>query len=625
MRNATDKTVAACHRRARPGHAIALVPLLLLALSSCTTSGEVLVPIGGDSGQGGADGGADVVIPPKKVQRIDLLLMIDNSASMADKQDLLGQSVPDLMTRLANPQCIDSQTGKPVVQPAKPLDPCPEGSAREFNPVLDMHVAVITSSLGGHGADSCSNVPTAQYNPRMEDMSHLISRGPTVNQTVPTWQSKGFLFWDPSQVGTPPGEADYGALSTSLASLVTGAGQDGCGFESSLEAWYRFLVDPAPYQTLVPYNCLTNQPEPSSGQCRGPQGVDSVVLTQRADFLRPDSLVAIVMLTDEDDCSVKDASQNYIALQAYSGQNPWHLPRATSACATDPASANCMSCVQGDFSSDPECSKGLYYSDIEDSLNLRCYRQKQRFGIDFLHPTARYVHALTNPFFTKDKVNPLFCTAPTPDGMACTTPMRDPSQILLGAIVGVPWQDLARDPNDISKGYRPAIELPWDVIAGDLEHYKDPSDPLMIPSVTPRSGTNPFTQQPVADFNASSPTANVINGHEWDIKGQNDLQYACIFKLPTPRDCSANTSSCDCAEADGLNNPLCQSDDGSYGKLQYRAKAYPAVRILSVLKGLGSRAMVGSICAAETGDSASSIYGYRPAAQALVEAMRPSL
>ena len=33
-------------------------------------------------------------------------------------------------------------------------------------------------------------------------------------------------------------------------------------------------------------------------------GVDSVLLAQRADFLRPDSLVAIIVLSDENDSEV---------------------------------------------------------------------------------------------------------------------------------------------------------------------------------------------------------------------------------------------------------------------------------------------------------------------------------
>ena len=34
-----------------------------------------------------------------------------------------------------------------------------------------------------------------------------------------------------------------------------------------------------------------------------------------------------------------------------------------------------------------------------DALNLRCYEQKRRIGIDFLYPVRRYIDALNEPRF----------------------------------------------------------------------------------------------------------------------------------------------------------------------------------------------------------------------------------
>src|SRR5215212_11924835 len=45
-----------------------------------------------------------------KVNKIDLLFMIDNSSSMADKQQILGEAVPELVERLIEPKCIDPIT-----------------------------------------------------------------------------------------------------------------------------------------------------------------------------------------------------------------------------------------------------------------------------------------------------------------------------------------------------------------------------------------------------------------------------------------------------------------------------------------------------------------------------------
>src|SRR5690349_18725040 len=41
------------------------------------------------------------------VDKVDLLFMIDNSLSMADKQEILAQAVPVLVKRLVTPTCVD--------------------------------------------------------------------------------------------------------------------------------------------------------------------------------------------------------------------------------------------------------------------------------------------------------------------------------------------------------------------------------------------------------------------------------------------------------------------------------------------------------------------------------------
>jgi hypothetical protein len=71
--------------------------------------------------------------------------------------------------------------------------------------------------------------------------------------------------------------------------------------------------------------------------------------------------------------------------------------------------------------------------------------------------------------------------------------------------------------------------------------------------------------------------------------------------------------------------PLCQDPGGDYGTTQYFAKAHPSLRQLSVLKALGSQAVVGSICPASLDDPQSRRYGYRPAVGALAEAVQAAL
>ena len=104
------------------------------------------------------------------VERIDLLFMIDNSASMSDKQLILETAVPDLVDRLTNPVCIDAQGGQHPAAP--PGQRCPEGQRREFRAVTDIHVGIISSSLGDAGAeDGCVGGDK-------QDNAHLIGSLP---------------------------------------------------------------------------------------------------------------------------------------------------------------------------------------------------------------------------------------------------------------------------------------------------------------------------------------------------------------------------------------------------------------------------------------------------------------
>ncbi len=373
---------------------------------------------GGTSGNGPKpDAGDNVFIDQIKqntVDKIDLLFMIDNSISMADKQVFLSDAVPQLVSRLVTPS-LDPVTGK-----------------QEFRPVKDIHIGVITSSLGGHGGDICS---TFSANETSNDRAHLL---PSVRPNLSSFQDQGFLWWDPdAKYG---GETDAASLISSFQAHVQAAGEQGCGYEASLEAWYRFLVDPEP-----PLDVTTD------GSVILLQGVDDTLLQQRKDFLRADSLLSIIMLTDENDCSTAEVGQNWISTQASGGGSPFHLPRAAAACDSDPNGPCCRSCETAEPSgppagctpldSDPVCGQDPYHDDLSDHLNVRCWDQKRRFGIDFLYPTRRYVDGLRNQT-VPDRAGNL---VPNPLYTSLGGTSRDPSLVFFAVIVGVPWQDIATD------------------------------------------------------------------------------------------------------------------------------------------------------------------------------------
>ncbi len=217
------------------------------------------------------------------VDKIDMLFMIDNSISMADKQAILADAVPKLAQRLVTPICVDSTSKLPITPPAN--DPnCPAGSEPEFKPIQDIHIGVISSSLGAHGGEVCND-------PAGDDKAHLI---PSVRTGIPDFNGLGFLWWDPK---TKTGTTDPNQLNADFAANVKGPGELGCGYEASLEAWYRFLVDPQPPVSVAQVNGFTQvatcDPATEGADCEGGAGIciagicsDKTVLKQRQDFLR---------------------------------------------------------------------------------------------------------------------------------------------------------------------------------------------------------------------------------------------------------------------------------------------------------------------------------------------------
>src|SRR5687768_2735326 len=125
-------------------------------------SGGAANTTGGADGEGGDAGEPSTALGEnvrrlhhESVGKVDVLLVVDNSISMADKQELLGEAIPTLIRRLIAPGCVD-ENGNSVGQSADPI--CPQGSAPEFRPATDIHVGVITSSLGSHGGSVCVDV-----------------------------------------------------------------------------------------------------------------------------------------------------------------------------------------------------------------------------------------------------------------------------------------------------------------------------------------------------------------------------------------------------------------------------------------------------------------------------------
>lgn len=576
------------------------ISTVLAALAAC---GGSTVPLGGGSQNDGvsntvdasAAGDAPTFDPPgfptlSIANKVDILLAVDNSSGMKVKAEYLARSLGAFLQHVS------------AITP-------------------DIHLGVITSSLGSAGGDVCDPA-----NPATNTKAHLQRVDAQGGVVTPS----GVL-----ELSAPSGVP---AFVANAERLVRGVGDNGCGLEAQLESVHRFLVQVDPYDQV--------RMDPFKQADLG-DGLDVDVLRDRAAFLRPDSLVVVLMITDEDDSSPDPLSVGgfgyAFASRDFPGSNVRRgttamgttAPRGTTACDTNPASPDCTSCgfqetcdalevackklkldANCRTSGDPN-DHGVgydgYYGPTDDDLNVRFFRMKQRFGVDPQFPVDRYVAAFSASgtgtrhdehatktsasgqrlideyTYRKRCTNPLFAQSlPKEAGdEICNLPRgpRSPDLVVFGVLAGAP-------PSLID-----VASVDWTKVLGRDPEAFDYSgiDPHMIPSILPREGLlgGGYANAP-RGVNGTDP----ITGREWNTRNK-DLQYACTFALEAPVACAANDASCDCADDPAQagtppsNPPLCQTDGSA---VQTRGKAYPSTRELLLAKKLGARAMAGSVC-----------------------------
>jgi hypothetical protein len=528
----------------------------------------------------------------QRVDKLDLLFVVDNSISMADKQSELGKRIPELIFALTD-DTPDPKTGKP-------------------QNVIDVHVGVVTSSLGSHGTSVCS--PESTKKPHDDDRGHLLPRSEAQYTGVGNGFKVSAVGGTPEQAPCPGGvaaaspvtwvyEAKQGAanftgkpgsadLQTATSCVIQSVKDDGCGYEEVWEGMYHFLIDPAPWASAK-VQCVAKAGGDDCGQNDiVVEGVDDTILAQRKAFLRDDSLLAVVVLGDENDFSLKPAGKNWLPW----GFGPGRMPRGWGACANVPddiepddngilrASYGCTSCLID--KSDPNCNvawpdartAGLN-TDV-DARNLRGFQQVQRYGFNFLWSRQRYVDGLTKPTLIggngQPVANPIYKGGRTQD------------LVIVAGIVGVP-KGLVSDDQGRAKVL---TDADWEKIIGP----KEKRDPHMIESIAPREG--------IAKF-AGDHTIDPVNGGDRDISDGSDLQYACI----APRTDTRPTD--DCQGSNAAKNPLCDAATNT----QPRLKAYPGLRHLRIIRDLGASGFVASIC----NDT------YQPAIQGITEKLKAAL
>ena len=204
------------------------------------------------------------------VDKVDLLFMIDNSGSMREEQDNLIEEIPRLVRVLASG---DSTT--------------PADGIQDFPPVTSLHVGVISSDMGSGNQTGVRTCTPGLGDDGILRSSSRIATAPC----MASYPSGTFEFM---------AGGDTNAFAATIG-CVANLGTNGCGFEQQLEASLKALT-PA---NAEPWTAMGYMPPRFYDAASGLRDRLAGHGTGANDgFLRPNSALAIVLVTDEEDCSV---------------------------------------------------------------------------------------------------------------------------------------------------------------------------------------------------------------------------------------------------------------------------------------------------------------------------------
>lgn len=263
---------------------------------------------------------------PPKVDKVDLLFAIDGSGSMVEENKLLADQLPRLVQALT--------TGKRN----------PNSNIQDFTPVSDLHVGMVTIDMGVNGAEwtggwkgdppECivkvpANRPYSRFIAEASQNINLGNDGILWNIvnpnatygngtscagiTLPPYDR--FLSFKSSSGPTATEIANQFSCMSQLLSASDVPGTVGhsqrlsCGFEQQLEAILKATY-PADDSQVLSGNRIT-----FFQGTKGHADYNATGLTSSTDFRTPeppplnsgffrkDALLAVVLVSDEDDCS----------------------------------------------------------------------------------------------------------------------------------------------------------------------------------------------------------------------------------------------------------------------------------------------------------------------------------
>ena len=315
-------------------------------------------------------------VPVNPQRALDLLIVIDDSPSMLEEQDKLAEQVPRLVNLLL--------TGGEA-------DPSAVGV---FPAIESLHVGVITPDLGHSTEPPHQFTPGVDFNPTPACDANGKAGFMQVEGRVCDAQTPpaGTLYLD----RPPNADMSFDVQFVQDVECITGQA-DGCGFEQQLESILAQSRNPG-----------------NSG------------------FSRDDALLAVILITDEDDCSTTDP--RLFDVEARPG-NPY----------------------QGPFLDPP--------TNAVVKFNLRCWEHSKGDTVDetkVLQPIRRYINEIA-------------------------ALKADPSQVVFAAITGIP------EKGELDRENFNTDEDRYQAILDDADMMEDPNpaeDADQNQQLTPACGSS---------------------------------------------------------------------------------------------------------------------------------------
>lgn len=238
---------------------------------------------GGAVEDGRVDAGSDAMVPsrcePGPIQKgtgansppaqdVDVLFVVDNSPSMKAEQENLAKNIHLMVESLAAGEIRDQKSK--LIQ--------------SFPPVRSLHLGVTTTNMGLNGAPTRTPANGSLFAPK-DSCDGLGDDGLLLNK--PDKSVAGCDRSFPPYLAYP----GDGVTPTELGDAfgcISRTGSEGCGLEQQLEAAYKALA-----------------PSSETSFHKGSGGHGDA---ENESFLRPDSVLAIIIISDEEDASIPDAS-----------------------------------------------------------------------------------------------------------------------------------------------------------------------------------------------------------------------------------------------------------------------------------------------------------------------------